>query len=244
MNIFKYKCFNFPKTINQTKKQMRLLNEELADTDMQNLRAFNQTYYIITKNVFSKLYTGFFTDNELLQEIDVRFSHYYFQALKEYVETGSCPPAWKILFEICPKNNLLQFTYMALGVNAHVNNDLPQTLRDVMKGNNDKHDFTVVNDIIRNCLDEVVSSLEEKSLLINTLENTTKHFYEALLMTLIQNWRNYAWDTYLKLQKNLTSIGAIESKAQANANKIVTIRSIFDASQVLNGIYMNPRFCR
>ena len=137
-------------------REMEDLDKELLETDMENLIAFNHTYLIITRAVAAQLGKNYFHNDELMQKLDINFAGYYFEALKNYIDGHTTPPAWKILFDVCKKGYLLQSIYMGMGVNAHVNNDLSQSLRDIIEDESYKEDFDKVNTIIKYSTSEVV----------------------------------------------------------------------------------------
>ena len=212
---------------------LKTLDQKPLHTKLQNLTAFNHTYLIITKNVYAKLGKNYFQKDALMEKIDINFVNYYFHALNSYFNKKNCPPAWKILFDSCVEDNKFQFIYMALGVNAHVNNDLPQTLHDVMRGSRFQYDFLLINEIIKYSLHEVVRSLHEKNRLMNVTKNIFEKLYAYCLNNLISSWRKDAWNSYLKLTEDKITVQKIELKARKKAETIVSIRNIIDLPRIL-----------
>jgi hypothetical protein len=204
---------------------MLVLEKELKNTEMQNLVAFNHTYLIITRNVAEKLGKNYFNNDELMEKFDIHFSRYYFDALYNYVHEEACPPSWKILFNLCKKDNLYQFMYMALGVNAHVNNDLGLTIFDIVKDDSYKKDYDKVNIIIKKSIKEVVNFLEEKSRPLNSAKNSFQPVYSYFLYKIIQKWRHNAWENYTMLKAQSVRKTDIEKKAEKTAGKLTKIRS-------------------
>lgn len=178
---------------------MQQLNKTLVDTNLHNLLAFNNTYLIITQAVFQEFGTQFFQDNQRMEKLDIIFAKYYFDALHDYVQGAECAPAWKMLFDACKRNNLYQWQYMALGVNAHVNNDLPFTLYDANFGPDYQTDFNRINRILFQQIQNVVRSLNEKNHVLNILENNLVYLYRYGLSTIISKWRTSAWQNYQTL---------------------------------------------
>lgn len=233
MKEFRYIYRDMPiKTVPDVMEHMLILQEELEHTTLHNLRAFNQTYYIITKNVYTKIGTGFFLHDDLMQKIDIIFAKYYFDALKQYVDHKPTYKAWKVLFDHCKSGTNYQFIYMAMGVNAHVNNDLGMALYDGLNHDRFKADFEKVNDIIRTCLKEVVLLLREDSKVINGLKNTFEEVYAYFLNFLIADWRGNAWNNYQKLRHSSGSRTSIELSALAIANTLATIDDIKEIYQL------------
>lgn len=237
MKIFTYDTFTTVTTIEETLEHMKNLSLELAGTSLENLIAFNHTYYIITKNVYKKLGTGIFTDDELMRKTDVVFGNYYFKALKAYTEGKPCAPAWHVLFDACVKNNHYQFIYMAMGVNAHVNNDLPQTLVDVMEGSLEKEDYMKINAIIASSLEEVITSLKEKNRVLNKSQDLLLPLYALFLNSLIKNWRNNAWDCYEHLLAKNYTVNNVETIAEVVARRLANLRSLHSFILQLSKFY-------
>jgi len=214
------------RTVEDVIHQMTTLDEELTHSALHNLKPFNLTYKIITTGVKELFGTGYFQDDELMQALDVRFADYFFSPLYAYVNGHPLPPAWKTLFDLCPHNSVFQAIYMGMGVNAHVNNDLGQALNDVIYSPNYLTDFLKVNTIIRNKTHEVVSSLNEKGLIVNKVKNGALPIYSALLQHTIEMWRTRAWNIFLKLQTRTISIQEVEKQAQQTALILTRIPKI------------------
>ncbi len=166
MNPFIYPQPSAPcQTIADVKQHMLLLTEALRGTDLHNLIAFNDTYYIITKNVYKVFGKQYFSDETAMVALDINFAQYYFDALRDYSEHKLSAGAWTVLFNSSPLNQHYQFMYMALGINAHVNNDLPLSLHSSVSPNFEA-DFFKVDKIIGDSLAEVIAMLREESRLV------------------------------------------------------------------------------
>lgn len=203
---------------------MLALQEELTGTDLENLKAFNYTYYIITKNVAGKFGQDYFKHESLMEEFDINFAYYYFNALGDYMTGKKMAPAWKICFDFCRQDKSFQINYMALGVNAHVNNDLALSLHDIIKTEGFKEDFDKVNQVIAESLSEVIAALEEKNPAFNKLKNQFQGQYAVILNGIICRWRAQAWNNYLNLRKKEVVVEQIETKASQMANNLKKIR--------------------
>lgn len=226
MKLFKYQSYKsaFP-DIASAKRHMLELHDALENTHLHNLRAFNFTYYIITKNVSDKFGSGYFSDEATMTALDLDFAQFYFDALKGFVDENPIPPAWRILFEACQDNSHYQFMYMALGVNAHVNNDLMQSLHQsatpyFLEG------YFKVNDIVSKSLPEVVENLHEESRLLSISENVLEQAYAYFLKELIKNWRQYAWQQFINLNGGKITVAVIEQHAHKLALELRDIEHI------------------
>lgn len=178
---------------------MQQLSQALAHTELHNLRAFNTTYLIITQAVAQKFGQHFFANDRNMEKLDLIFAQYYFDALFAYTQGNTCAPAWRLLFDSCKRNNLHQWQYMGLGVNAHVNHDLPFTLRNADLGPSYLSDFNKINGILFQQIPSVVHSFKEKNPQLEFIKNKTASIYRYGLIIIIRSWRANAWQNYLKL---------------------------------------------
>lgn len=224
MNQFRYSCFKKTHSIDDVLLQLQNLDEELKDTDMSALIAFNHTYLIITNDVYNKLGTHFFTNDDLMNTIDTCFGNYYFTSLQSYINGKHCPPAWKITFDSCKHNTSYGFIYMALGVNAHVNNDLPQSLFETMN-NADNEDYEKINSVINESIPMVIKDLYETNTFIYRAEQVCLPLYHVLLQMIIKNWRSEAWKNYQKLDKKATDTIDIEFAAEKKAQALASFKN-------------------
>ncbi len=235
MRQFTYSFFQSSfRSVPEVIQHMEQLQIELKNTDLEHVRAFNKTYLIITKNVYKKIGTGYFQFDDVMTAVDINFASYYFRALKSYVEKKRTPPAWEISFDASKRNNYYQFIYMALGVNAHVNNDLAQSLHDVVKDETYKGDFNKVNAIIHESIPEVIKGLQESSSSLALLEKIFLPVYTFFLDALIQNWRSDTWNTFLALKKKIATVHQVENKAEKLAVQLSKIKRLRDIRHLRN----------
>jgi hypothetical protein len=95
------------------------------------LREFLSTYQRTTTAVGKAILGGAFTDAEWVEEWDVAFARLYLDAFDAHVSgTGTVPRPWRIAFDA--PADLQALRKVLLGINAHVNYDLPQALLAVI----------------------------------------------------------------------------------------------------------------
>lgn len=206
-------------SVNDVIQQMEGLDNELTQSDLSHVRAFNHTYLVITKGVAAKLGTGLFEHEAVMKKVDVTFFEYYFSPLQKYKKGEQIPPAWKLLF--AQEKLLFQLIAMALGVNAHVNNDLAQVLLAANVPEEFKADYDKVNDIIGESLREVVESLNENSKLLGAMEKSLLTVYAPFLNIIIRRWRENAWQNFLLLKEGKKEIAEIEKEAEIIARRFL-----------------------
>jgi hypothetical protein len=186
------------------------LDTALKEHYLAPLRSFNTVYLIITRNVRQKL--GSFEDPAFLERFDTRFASYYLNALHAYLTDGVVPPAWRLAFDAALDKMASPFLGMALGVNAHVNNDIAQVLKDCGADDRHERDFYRVNRIIKDSLREATGSFNEGRF-YGPHRALLKPAYHAAMSTLIVRWRHKAWITFRKLESGRTNRPAVEASA-------------------------------
>jgi hypothetical protein len=94
-------------------------------------RYFLSTYTRTTRAVAAALEDGRFEDPAWVEEWDVVFADLYLDALRAYrADPASAPRPWRVAFAADPA--LPPVAHVLLGMNAHINYDLPQALLAVI----------------------------------------------------------------------------------------------------------------
>jgi len=92
--------------------------------------AFLATYRRTTAAVDEAIRSGFFEDGAWVQRWDVVFARHYLDAHDAALSDGEVPRPWRLAFDADPE--LPPLRRVLLGINAHVNFDLPQALVEVI----------------------------------------------------------------------------------------------------------------
>jgi hypothetical protein len=108
---------------------------ERMDRIEQSLRAagdprrfFHETYARTTRAVRDEIRRGGFADGAWVERWDVVFAGLYLRAFEQYEATGTAPGPWQIAFGRVNDTALPPLRHVLLGMNAHINYDLPQAL--------------------------------------------------------------------------------------------------------------------
>jgi Family of unknown function (DUF5995) len=98
---------------------------------LSHQRVFLSTYQRTTEAVGAKVATAFFEDPGWVERWDVAFANLYLTALdNELTGDGAVPRPWRLAF--AAPRDLPPLRHVLLGINAHVNYDLPQALLAVI----------------------------------------------------------------------------------------------------------------
>jgi len=92
------------------------------------LRFFHSTYTRTTIAVRDELRAGGFADNEWVERWDVAFASLYLDALDLWLRGETPTGPWQIALDATKGPHLPPLRYVLLGMNAHINFDLPQAL--------------------------------------------------------------------------------------------------------------------
>jgi hypothetical protein len=106
-----------------------LLVQLQASADMEGSALFLATYLRTTRAVAADLQAGAFIDPTWTEQWDIAFASLYLDALEEWTSRGSAPEPWRIAFSAGRgEERLPPLRHVLLGMNAHINYDLPQAL--------------------------------------------------------------------------------------------------------------------
>jgi hypothetical protein len=91
---------------------------------------FLTLYGVVSVEMRARVAQRTFHDNDWVHRYAVAFANLYREALEDYEAggTGHVPKAWRLCFDAAAAGTGLVLQDMFLGVNAHVNNDLPFAL--------------------------------------------------------------------------------------------------------------------
>lgn len=94
---------------------------------------FLATYMRTTLAVKGEIERGGFVDGVWTEWWDIAFADLYLDALEEWSATGSAPGPWRIAFQAANASpRVPPLRHLLLGMNAHINYDLPQALIQVI----------------------------------------------------------------------------------------------------------------
>jgi hypothetical protein len=101
-----------------------------------------------------------FSDIPWITHEDAVFAQLYFNAYDDYVAGRSVPLAWKIAFDNADNPNIEGMGDLLLGMNAHINRDLPYTLAHVGLLKPDGSTRKLDHDKVNQFLDRVIDPLQ------------------------------------------------------------------------------------
>src|SRR5215813_6994697 len=113
-------------------ERMTVLADELRRDGDARL-AFHATYLRTTEAVAAALRAGAFEDTDWVDRWDVAFAQLYLDALDAGRRGGRVPEPWAVAFAAAAAQpHLPVVRHVLLGMNVHINYDLPQALLAVI----------------------------------------------------------------------------------------------------------------
>jgi hypothetical protein len=216
-----------------------------VDTAMERLRAlrerlrcdhrgvFATTYLELTRELRRRLDAdpALFADPEYLYTEDALFADVYLRTVDAWEAGERVAPAWRISFEQAESGQLTGAQEMLLGINAHVQNDMPFVMAELglrePDGDSRKPDHDVMNDVLNTAYDSVVFEVGSRFDPTMSLTNP-----EALVVDDIggleaaRGWRELVWRNAERLLAARTDAERALVARQIEANAALWARAI------------------
>ncbi len=195
---------------------------------------FAMTYTRITQTYgYVRDIPGYFQDVPYINHMDAVFAKYYFDAYDNYQSgnRAAVPAAWQTAFDAARDRRMTGTGDLLLGINAHVNRDLPFVLASMgivrPDGQSGKPDFDKADLFLNDASDALMAELSKRfDPTIDDVNDPLGLSY-ASVMQLLTTWREVAWRNAEALvnapnaaARALVAQG-IENGANAAANSIL-----------------------
>jgi hypothetical protein len=130
---------------------------------------FPALYARVTERVQVAAASGRFDDALRMERFAETFASWYTRP-----HAGrEVPACWRATFDVADDSHLMIVQHLLLGINAHVNHDLPQVVVELASERDDltglRADYDAVNDILAETLPEVLRSLGAVSRWVNVV---------------------------------------------------------------------------
>jgi hypothetical protein len=125
---------------------------------------FPAMYARVTDAIAAAVKNKNFEDGARMDALATTFAGYYLRAARR---EGNVPRCWQATWDVATDPKLLIVQHLLLGINAHVNHDLPQAVVDVADEAGElapiRNDFDAVNDVLAMTDATVISDLDRVS---------------------------------------------------------------------------------
>ncbi len=162
---------------------------------------FAALYLQMTRRVQAGVREGLFDDGPRMDRFDTLFAKRYFAALARRRAGQEASRSWQVAFDATHEQDNIAIQHMLLGVNAHINFDLPfaaaLTAPDDITALQD--DFERINDLISVLLDEAQEVLNASSRGMRLIDLLGGDIDEWLASFSLGRMRTHAWEEALAL---------------------------------------------
>ncbi len=165
---------------------------------------FPAVYRATTARVLAGIQKGSFADGARMGRFVTEFANRYLAALEAVPVGGVGGPAraWQVAFDAAARPHTMILQHVLVGMNAHINYDLPLAVIAAADGGNIsalKPDFEAINDILAALLDPVQTVIDRFSPLLNILDRVGGRNDEHLVTFSISTARDEAWHEATRL---------------------------------------------
>ena len=173
---------------------------------------FLSLYSVVTNEMRTRVAKGAFADNPWVERYAVAFANLYRVALEQYDagNLGAVPKAWRLCFDAARAGSGLVLQDMFLGVNAHVNYDLPFALESISIDPDRRAryaDHAAVNAVLASVAEratERITTLYAPG--VEALDACAGQMDELLSLFSLQVARESAWESALALVNARSSV--------------------------------------
>jgi hypothetical protein len=161
---------------------------------------FATTYLELTKTLRGVLRERphFLRYPKYLYVEDALFANVYFNAIRDARRGKPVAEAWQIAFDAAKSKDLNAAQDMLLGINAHVQNDMPFVLAALglrtRSGASRKEDHDAVNDVLDRSYEDVVHAVRDRfDPQVGLTNSDSTPVDDVAGLELVKGWRELVW---------------------------------------------------
>jgi hypothetical protein len=179
-------------------KRMKRLQRELG---CDHRAVFATTYLELTRQYRDDLSAGMkkqLMDLKYLYREVAVFANVYFESVKRNKRGQDVPEAWRIAFDTARDGSVNAAQDMLLGINAHVQNDMPFVIAALgvraKDGRSRKPDHDLVNDVLDRAYERVVRTVADRyDPFVNTTNAPWNPGDDVAGLEMVKGWRENVW---------------------------------------------------
>lgn len=172
----------------------RILDEARRRGDRSGY--FAALYRNVTRRVQAGIESGRFEDPDRMERFDVLFARRYLKAFDRHQSGVPVPECWSVSFEADDEASHLILQHLVLGMNAHINFDLPAAALEVNGPDGLpalKRDFFEITSLLTEMLNQVQDAIGDVSPWIWVLDRIGETTDEELFGFALATARDHAW---------------------------------------------------
>jgi hypothetical protein len=182
-------------------EQVKRMKRAQRDFRCDHRAVFATTYLELTRQYRSDLSAGMrdqLMDVKYLYREVAVFANVYFETLRRWKRGLEVPPAWRIALETARDGEVNAAQDMLLGINAHVQNDMPFVIAALglrtKDGRSRKADHDLVNEVLDRAYDRVVGEVTARyDPFVATSNAPWSPGDDVLGLEMVKEWREVVW---------------------------------------------------
>jgi hypothetical protein len=177
-----------------------VVDESTAAADRNGY--FAALYRQITVAVARAIDDGMFEDGERMSRLDALFADRYLAALHAWRTSAEPSRSWRTAFRAAADDGPVLVQHLVLGVNAHINLDLPLAAARLCPGDTIhqlRNDFHLVNQLLTEGLAQLQVALADLSPLLGTLDVVLGRLDGEIIGFNVTKARAAAWEAAVLL---------------------------------------------
>jgi hypothetical protein len=192
---------------------------------------FPAVYRVTTARVRAGIQNGSFVDGARMERLATTFANRYLAALDAAAAGGGVRPAraWQVTFAAATRQHTMMLQHVLLGMNAHINFDLPLAVIAAANGGKIadlEQDFQAINSILASLLAPVQAVIDRFSPLLNILDQVGGRTDEELVTFSINIARDESWHEATRLadesaEQRERSILSLDRRVALLAERII-----------------------
>jgi hypothetical protein len=180
--------------------QIRRMKRLRARLGCDHRAVFTTTYLELTREAKRTLKRdpGFFDQPKFFFREDALFANFYFDVIKAQDRGEPVPEAWKVAFQTAATGDVNAAQDMLLGINAHVQNDMPFVLAALAlrnkQGESRKPDHDRFNQVLNRAYEPVIQEINRRYDPIVSLLTASWHPIDDVAgLEVVRGWRELVW---------------------------------------------------
>ena len=187
---------------------------------------FATTYLVLTETLRDTMRRDphFFRDSRYLITEDTVFANYYLGTLRDFARGRPIPGAWAVAMDAAMNKDDNAAQDMLLGINAHVQRDMPFVVASVglsmRDGSSRKWDHDRFNDVLNAAYEPVVQAIQRKFDPIVAITNASWNPLDDIGgLEMVKAWREGVWRNAerLVMAKTPAQRALVEQSIETNA---------------------------
>lgn len=207
---------------------------------------------MMTRHTLTALDQGRFQDRAWVEHLVDHFAGYYFKALEAYEQGAAALPAvWKLTFDLAGSPTTTVMEDLILGINAHINHDLPLAISDTLipewhvlpaaRRAMRSADHMLINQIIAETMQPVQEQVVgQHARLAGAVTKVLGTLFDWEMDRIITGWRADVWAYAVRIAETSAPHEREGLRQSLEMTSLARVRLLLSARKVRNKAFGYP----